>query len=98
MNRMLKRFLCVFLSVVMMLTMIPVGAYAKEEITKVSCSEEENIEIEYEIESKRTENSKTYITSDGGYYQVTALVPIHEKVNPGRCSGIYLKRGGCCFL
>ncbi len=78
---MLKRFLCVFLSVVMMLTMIPVGAYAKEEITKISCSEEENIEIEYEIESKRTENSKTYITSDGGYYQVTALVPIHEKVN-----------------
>ena len=81
MSKKLKKFLCVFLSVVMMLTMIPVGAYAKEEITKVSCSEEENIEIEYEIESKRTENSKTYITSDGGYYQVTALVPIHEKVN-----------------
>lgn len=41
----------------------------------------DNVSIEYEIESKRTENSKTYMTDDGGYYQVSADVPIHNNVN-----------------
>lgn len=76
-----KKFISVFLSVVMAITVIPATTYAMEEFENDYEFSPDEVSIEYEIESKRTENSKTYMTDDGGYYQVSAAVPIHEEVN-----------------
>lgn len=78
----LSKILSVFLCFVLVATMVPISTYAtqSEDVISESASsvEEDNIEIEYEIESKRTEYSKTYKTSDGGFYQISTLTPIHE--------------------
>lgn len=76
-----KKFISVFLSVVMAITVIPATTYAMEEFENDYEFSPDEVSIEYEIENKRTENSKTYMTDDGGYYQVSAAVPIHEEVN-----------------
>ncbi len=81
MKKNLKKFISVFLSVVMVITIIPATTYAMEEFENDYEFSPDEISIEYEIESKRTENSKTYMTNDGGYYQVSAAVPIHQEVN-----------------
>lgn len=81
MRKNLKRFMSIFLSTAMAVTIIPSTTYAMEEIKNDYEFSSDNVSIEYEIESKRTENSKTYMTDDGGYYQVSADVPIHNKVN-----------------
>lgn len=84
MKKKLLRVISLMLCIVMLTTVMPVGVYAQEEediINEASSENVEDVEIEYEIESKRTENSKTYLTEDGGYYQVSAAVPIHEEVN-----------------
>ncbi len=81
MNKIFKRFISVFLSVVMAITVIPATTYAMEEFENDYEFSPNEVSIEYEIESKRTENSKTYMTDDGGYYQVSAAVPIHKEVN-----------------
>ena len=81
MRKNLKRFISAFLSTAMAVTMIPSTTYAMEEIKNDYEFSPDNVSIEYEIESKRTENSKTYLTKDGGYYQVSAAVPIHEDLD-----------------
>lgn len=81
MKKNFKKFISVFLSVVMAITVIPATTYAMEEFENDYEFSPDKVSIEYEIESKRTENSKTYMTDDGGYYQVSAAVPIHEEVN-----------------
>ncbi|MFR5875292.1 MAG: RHS repeat-associated core domain-containing protein [Eubacterium sp.] len=81
MKKHLKKFISVFLSVVMVITVIPATTYAMEEYENDYEFSADEVSIEYEIESKRTENSKTYMTDDGGYYQVSAAVPIHNNVN-----------------
>lgn len=81
MKKNFKKFISVFLSVVMAITIIPATTYAMEEFENDYEFSPDEVSIEYEIESKRTENSKTYMTDDGGYYQVSAAVPIHEEVN-----------------
>lgn len=81
MNKNIKRFISVFLSVVMVITVIPATTYAMEEFENDYEFSADEVSIEYEIESKRTENSKTYMTEDGGYYQVSAAVPIHNNVD-----------------
>lgn len=81
MKKNLKRFMSIFLSTAMAVTIIPSTTYAMEEFKNDYEFSPDNVSIEYEIESKRTENSKTYMTDDGGYYQVSADVPIHNKVN-----------------
>lgn len=81
MKRRLKKYISVFLSVVMAITVIPSTTYAMEEFENDYEFSAEDVSIEYEVESKRTENSKTYMTEDGGYYQVSAAVPIHNMVN-----------------
>lgn len=81
MKKNFKKFISVFLSVVMAITVIPATTYAMEEFENDYEFSPDEVSIEYEIESKRTENSKTYMTDDGGYYQVSAAVPIHEEVN-----------------
>ena len=81
MRKSLKRFISVFLSTAMAVTIIPSTTYAMEEFKNDYEFSPDNVSIEYEIESKRTENSKTYMTDDGGYYQVSADIPIHNKVN-----------------
>lgn len=65
----------------MAITVIPATTYAMEEFENDYEFSPDEVSIEYEIESKRTENSKTYMTDNGGYYQVSAAVPIHEEVN-----------------
>lgn len=81
MKKSLKRFMSIFLSTAMAVTIIPSTTYAMEEFKNDYEFSPDNVSIEYEIESKRTENSKTYMTDDGGYYQISAGVPIHNKVD-----------------
>lgn len=81
MKKKLKKSLSVFLAVVMAITVIPATTYAMEEFENDYEFSADEVSIEYEIESKRTENSKTYMTDDGGYYQVSTAVPIHNEVN-----------------
>lgn len=81
MKKNFKRFISIFLSIAIIATIIPFSVYASEE-TVIDETEQfvaENAEIEYEVESLRTENSKTYVTADGGYYQLTSLMPIHQE-------------------
>lgn len=81
MKKKLKKSLSLFLAMVMAITVIPSTTYAMEEFKNDYEFSADEVSVEYEIESKRTENSKTYLTEDGGYYQVSAAVPIHNKVN-----------------
>lgn len=83
MKKNFKRFISIFLSIAIIATIIPISVYASEE-TVIDETEQfvaENAEIEYEVESLRTENSKTYVTADGGYYQLTSLMPIHQETD-----------------
>ena len=85
MKNKLFKMISLFMAVVMVTTIIPIGTYANDSKESSSDSvtvlDEKEIEIECEIESKRTESSKTFLTSDGYFYQVSAAVPIHEEVN-----------------
>lgn len=81
MKKTFKKSISVFLAVVMAITVIPATTYAMEEFENDYEFSADEVSIKYEIESKRTENSKTYMTEDGGYYQVSAAVPIHNNVN-----------------
>lgn len=77
-----KKIMSAFLAVVMIVTVIPNTVYAENNNSNEAISENsKNTLIRYEIESKRTENSKTYLTEDGEYFQVSTVVPIHEKTN-----------------
>ena len=80
MKKNFKKLISVFLSVVMVITVIPATSYAMEDSENDYEFSAEEVSIEYEVESKRTENSKTYLTEDGGYYQVSTAVPIHKEV------------------
>lgn len=88
MKNKLFKMISLFMAVVMVTTIIPIGTYAneteKDTSESFSAIDEKEIEIEYEIESKRTENSKTYVTSDGSFYQISTVTPIHKEIN-----GIY---------
>ena len=81
MKKTFKKSLSVFLAVVMAITVIPATTYAMEEFENNYEFSADEVSIKYEIESKRTENSKTYMTEDGGYYQVSAAVPIHNNID-----------------
>lgn len=81
MKKTFKKFISAFLAVVMAVTVIPTTTYAMEEFENDYEFSPDEVSIKYEIENKRTENSKTYLTEDGGYYQVSAAVPIHKEVN-----------------
>ena len=81
MKKTFKKSISLFLAMVMAITVIPSTTYAMEEFENDYEFSADEVSVEYEIESKRTENSKTYLTEDGGYYQVSAAVPIHNNVN-----------------
>jgi len=88
MNKTFKRFLSVFLSILMMVQIVPMSAFAKDivqkqiiESTEPQGSNNDDIIIETEIKSMRTENSKTFLTDDNGYYQVTSALPLHDNVD-----------------
>lgn len=81
MKKTFKKSISLFLAMVMAITVIPSTTYAMEEFKNDYEFSADEVSVEYEIESKRTENSKTYLTEDGGYYQVSAAVPIHNNVN-----------------
>ena len=59
MRKNLKRFISVFLSIVMAVTIMPSATYAMEEYKSDYKFSSKDITIEYEIENKRTENSKS---------------------------------------
>lgn len=89
MNKKFKSFISIFLSILMILQVMPMSAFAKDvvqkqviEATKPQTEDnEENIAINTEIESMRTENSKTFLTEDNGYYQITSALPLHNNVD-----------------
>lgn len=70
----------------MTIQMFPISVVAAEVVEEqesINYDSTEDIVISNEVESLRTENSKTYITDDGAYYQVSAAVPIHKENNSG---------------
>lgn len=69
MNKTFKRFISVLLAVLMITTVIPMGAYAAE-------TEDEAIQVS-EIEESRDLYSKTYETSEGTNVVISAAVPLH---------------------
>ena len=84
----LKGFISLFLSVLMVIQVMPMSAFAKDvaqkqaiEATAPQSSDNDDIIVEMEVESMRTENSKTFLTSDNGYYQVTSALPLHNNVD-----------------
>lgn len=86
MKQKLKNLICIVVSLLMITQVSPISAIAAEVVenqSNTSYDSTTGIVIESEIESMRTENSKTYITDDGAYYQVSAAVPIHEESNSG---------------
>lgn len=86
MKQKLKNLICIVLSLLMITQVSPISAIAAEVVenqSNTSYDSTTGIVIESEIESMRTENSKTYITDDGAYYQVSAAVPIHKESNSG---------------
>lgn len=80
MSKKFKSFISVFLALLMIIQIMPMSAFAKDVIQKQAIestetpidSDNSDIVIETEIESMRTENSKTFLTDDNGYYQVTS--------------------------
>lgn len=70
MKKMFKRYLSVFLVVLMIITIIPMGVYAAE------TEEIEPIQVS-EIEESRDLYSKTYETSEGTNVVISAAVPLH---------------------
>ncbi len=72
MKKKLKKSLSVFLAVVMAITVIPATTYAMEEFENDYEFSADEVSIKYEIESKRTENSKTY---DRGRRILSSIMP-----------------------
>lgn len=83
-----KKFLSVFLTILIIIAGIPTSVYANKVNNKldeeainniVSAQSNENSDkIAAEIRENRTENSKTYLMDDGTYCDVVSAVPIHE--------------------
>lgn len=89
MSKKFKSFISVFLALLMIIQIMPMSAFAKDVIQKQAIestetpidSDNSDIVIETEIESMRTENSKTFLTDDNGYYQVTSALPLHDNID-----------------
>lgn len=81
MNRKFKQFLCIFLSTIIVIQILPLTAFADDVINTeaTDLSNEQNLEVVGEAVDKRTEYQKTYELSDGTYYEITSASPIHEK-------------------
>lgn len=70
MKKALKKFVSVFLAVLMVITVTPMGVYATE-------TEETNIVQVSELEESRNLYSKTYETSEDTNVVISAAVPLH---------------------
>lgn len=74
MKKNFKRFLSVFLAVLMVTTVIPMGVYAAE-------AEETEVVQVSELEESRDLYSKTYETSEDTNVVISAAVPLHYEEN-----------------
>ncbi len=74
MKKTFKRFLSVFLAVLMVITVIPMGVYAAE------AEETEAVQVS-ELEESRDLYSKTYETSEDTNVVISAAVPLHYEEN-----------------
>ena len=81
------RALSVFLATLMVIQILPLNAFAKDvvqkqaiEDTQPKVSDNDEITVKTEIESMRTENSKTFLTDDNGYYQITSAIPLINQI------------------
>lgn len=85
MNRKFKQFLCIFLSTIIVIQILPLTAFADDVINTeaTDLSNEQNLEVVGEAVDKRTEYQKTYELSDGSFYEITSASPIHEKEGSG---------------
>lgn len=85
MNRKFKQFLCIFLSTIIVIQILPLTVFAEDATNTqtTDSSNEQNLEVVGEVVGevvdKRTEYQKTYELSDGTYYEITSASPIHEK-------------------
>lgn len=89
MYKTIKKILSVFLSFLMVIQILPMSAWAQEitqrraiqDVDTSSNTNTDEVVIEKEIESMRTEKSKTFLTEDNGYYQITSAFPMHNLAN-----------------
>lgn len=89
MKKLMKYFsksLAVLLSVLTIISVIPMQAFASEYQCQVSLNTMETNEItdtsiQSEIVENRTEHSKTYLLSNGLYCDVSSAQPMHQYVN-----------------
>ena len=83
MNKKIKKILSIILTIVMIMQLTPINAFAKENKTNSTnfVSREENNKIVDEIIDERDEHKKVYELSDGTYYEINSYFPIHEKKN-----------------
>lgn len=71
----MKKFISILLTLTMIISFVPMFVYAND-IKTIEDSEEYNDISIVEQEEKRTENSKTYLTSKGTYISVITSDPI----------------------
>ncbi len=79
----------VFFAALMVIQTLPLTVFAKDTVQKQAIestetpidSDNSDIVIDAEIESMRTENSKTFLTADNGYYQITSALPLHNNID-----------------
>lgn len=83
MNRKFKQFLCIFLSTIIVIQMLPLTAFAEDatNMETTDSSNDQNLEVVGELVDERTEYQKTYELSDGTFYEITSATPIHENIN-----------------
>ena len=91
-TNLLKKVIACFLSVLMMVQVIPLNAFASEKenlkALEQSVSKKEIADVENELETERTEFSKTFLLKDGSYATYVSLEPIHMKDNKGNWKDI----------
>lgn len=77
---MLKRFICVILSIALFLSVLPTYSRAETEQPKESTTMNTDNNLK-EIVSERDEYSKTFVDDKGNFTKEIYAEPIHTKVN-----------------
>ena len=84
--------LAVFMAALMVIQILPMTVFANEkaniEALTPALTETEPANIEYELEDKRDEFSKTYLLEDGTYATYVSKAPIHAKSDDGKWQDI----------
>lgn len=88
MNKYFKKSLCICLSAIMIMQILPMTVWANDlqsktvlETTELSEVDYENLSIIEEVVEERDEFSKTYLLENNIYCQISSVTPLHEEIN-----------------